>query len=158
MHAGKREGPLKKTLQLYRQKLAVVTPVPRGPSGSIDMDIPQIEASVDVDSPTEAVASAATKESNEEEGGQEGGEASAGAVGQVGTENLEDEVMEAAEQLEVPRTSVERLRVELHGLLEGVVEQAFDSIRGSHLRRKQLRQLIDRAETPQASLNPIPCS
>lgn len=118
------------------------------------MNTPQIEASIDADSPTEAVASAATEKSKEEEGGQEGGEAGAGAVGPVATENLEDDVMEAAEQPEVPRTPVERLRVELHGLLEGIVEQAFDGIRGSHLRRKQLRQLIDRAETPQASLDP----
>ena len=50
----------------------------------------------------------------------------------------------------LPATPVERLRAELAETLEGVVDAAFDPLRGAQERRDQLARLIGAAQTPQA--------
>lgn len=144
--AGVREGPLKRELQLHRRKLADVAPPPPR-AESIDLDSPRTVASLEE-------ASAAKGKPTEEPSADVG--VPVGSVDAKGTRVYADRDgsaeavdAEAAEQLETPMTPVERLRAELWGTLEGVVENAFDPIRGSHLRRKQLEQLIGKAETPQ---------
>lgn len=56
-----------------------------------------------------------------------------------------------------PATPVERLRAELAETLEGVVDVAFDPLRGTQERRDQLAQLISRAQSPQARCILEPC-
>ena len=55
-----------------------------------------------------------------------------------------------------PATPVERLRAELAETLEGVVDAAFDPLRGTQGRRDQLARLIGAAQTPQVRCSPHP--
>jgi len=56
-----------------------------------------------------------------------------------------------------PATPVERLRAELTETLEGVVDAAFDPLRGTQERRDQLARLIGAAHAPQVRRSPAAC-